>query len=187
MFALDYDGTIADTNAIKARWIRDNLGIKVAPYNCDHTWCAPIIGEEEYKRMSAVVYNRENSLAAEPVDGALSALKRLAEHGPVFVVTARDGSNAPFAVEWLNDRGLMRYIERIVPWNGGPKIATARAIGCRALVDDDIRHLLKEPAGNLKLLLLKPGYAGDYTGDQGIILCTSWEKAIDEAIQDMKK
>jgi hypothetical protein len=187
MFALDYDGTIADTNTIKARWIRENLGIGVPPYNCDHTWCAPIIGEDAYKRMSPVVYNRENSLAAEPVAGAVEALKRLAEHGPVLVVTARDSSNAPFAAEWLNNRGLMRYIERVVPWTGEPKIVTARSLGCRALVDDDIRHLLTEPAVDLKLLLLKPGYTGDAVAEQGVILCTSWEKATDEAIRGKKR
>ncbi len=184
MFALDYDGTIADTNAIKARWIRDNLGIEVAPYKCDHTWCAPIIGEEKYQRMSKVVYNLENSLAAEPVDGAPGALKLLAEHGPVYIVTARDMSNAPFAAEWLNERGLMRYIKRIVPWTGEPKISTAKALSCHALVDDDIRHLLSEPAGNLKLLLLKPGYMGIITGEKDNTLCTSWEKAVAEAVRE---
>jgi len=181
MFALDYDGTIADTNAIKTRWIRDNLDRDVAPYNCDHTWCAPIIGEDNYKRMSGVVYNRENTRTAEPIPGAPEALKALAAHGPVYIATARDSSNAPFAAEWLEARGLMEHIERIVPWVGEPKIAVARSLGCSSLVDDDVRHLTALPADGMKLLLIKPGFKGTVDLPVDVTLCTNWERIVAEA------
>ena len=99
MFALDYDGTIADTNAVKSQWIRDHLGKKIEPYNCDRTWCVPLIGEDNYNRMSNVVYDRRHSLSAFPVPGAPNALKIISGHGPVYVITARDSTNAPFAEE----------------------------------------------------------------------------------------
>ncbi|MFC1606396.1 hypothetical protein ACFL47_00375 [Candidatus Latescibacterota bacterium] len=181
MFALDYDGTIADTNAIKTRWISDNLGLDVAPYSCDHTWCAPIIGEEDYKHMSGVVYNHENTIAAKPIHGAPEALKELAAHGPVYIATARDSSSSPYAAEWLEVNGLMKYIERIVPWVGTPKIMVARSLGCRALVDDDIRHLETMPPEGMKLLLIKPDFEGTADIPEEVTLCTKWERIVEEA------
>ena len=61
--AIDYDGTIADTNRVKADWILQNLGQVVAPWNCDRTNCVPIIGESAYQIMGDVVYERESTLA----------------------------------------------------------------------------------------------------------------------------
>ncbi|MBN1290878.1 MAG: hypothetical protein JXB48_03485 [Candidatus Latescibacteria bacterium] len=183
MFALDYDGTIADTNTIKSKWIRDEFGIEIAPYNCDRTWCVPIIGEDNYNRMSPFVYDREHSLQAKPIPGAPEALRTLSEHSPVYVVTARTGSNAPFAEEWLTEHGLMQYIERIIPGTGEPKITVAKSLGCSILIDDDIRHLTDMPGNGMKLLLIKPGFEGDVSLPLGVTLCTTWERLVEEAVK----
>ncbi len=55
---LDYDGIIADTNRVKARWIREHLGVEVEPWRCDRTRCVPIIGASAYESMGEVVYER---------------------------------------------------------------------------------------------------------------------------------
>lgn len=62
--AVDYDGTIADTNREKAKWIEANLGIAVSPWHCDRTDCVPIIGEEAYRRLGDWVYERPSTFFA---------------------------------------------------------------------------------------------------------------------------
>ena len=183
MFALDYDGTIADTNALKTQWIQKHLGLDVAPYNCDRTWCVPLIGEDSYNAMALDVYSKENGLKAGVVPGANEALKTFAGHGRVYVVTARDSTNAPFAEEWLRTNGLMRYIEKIVPRTGKAKADVARSLGCRVLVDDDIRHLMDMPRDSILPLLLKPGFDGEFERSGGIVLCRSWGEVVSEGLQ----
>ena len=41
--AIDFDGTIADTNRVKGRLNLGKLGIVVEPWRCDRTHCVPII------------------------------------------------------------------------------------------------------------------------------------------------
>ena len=183
MFALDYDGTIADTNALKKQWIHKHLGMDVAPYNCDRTWCVPLIGEDSYNAMALDVYSKEAGLKSEVVPGADEAIKTFAEHGRVYVVTARDSTNAPFAGEWLRKNGLMRYIENIVTRTGEPKADVARSLGCRILVDDDIRHLMNVPRDSILPLLLKPGFDGEFERSGGIVLCRSWGEVVSEGLQ----
>ena len=76
--AIDYDGTIADTNRQKVKWIRARLGIDVEPWQCNRTDCVPLIGIEAYEEMGREIYERESSLAAPEVPGALGALRGLA-------------------------------------------------------------------------------------------------------------
>ena len=59
--AIDFDGTIADTNRVKAAWILDKLGVVVEPWRCDRTSCVPIIGAAAYEEMSDHVYEREHA------------------------------------------------------------------------------------------------------------------------------
>ena len=103
--AIDYDGTIADTNRQKVKWIRARLGIDVAPWECNRTDCVPLIGIEAYEEMGREIYERESSLAAPEVPGALGALRGLARRAEVHIVTARP-PRIMDSREWLRE-GLM--------------------------------------------------------------------------------
>jgi putative restriction endonuclease len=72
---IDFDGTIADTNQVKAQWIKKKLGIDLPPPKCDRSQCVPIIGLDNYEKMAAFVYDEAGTHAAPPVSGALKALE----------------------------------------------------------------------------------------------------------------
>jgi len=181
MFALDYDGTIADTNSIKVEWIRKNLRRDVPKYNCDRTSCVPLIGLEEYDRMSKEVYARDPTLAAKPVPGAPQALETLAAHGSVYILTARR-STLSFAQEWLEKNSLASHIREIISVTDRPKIIVAGNLGCKVLIDDDKRHLLAVPNAHLLLIHLRIGFDQMIETEENIRMCTTWHDAVWQAI-----
>lgn len=177
MFALDYDGVISDTNSIKASWIKERLGIDIPIYECDRTTCVPLIGEEQYNKMSEDVYGRELSLQAKPVLGVYEALETLTRHGPLYVITARKEDNLAFAHEWLKKNDLEHFIDQIISLDNNSKITIAENLSCKVLIDDDKRHLLSNPNTKILLILIKIGLKNfekriKYNGR--ILLCTTW-------------
>ena len=46
MFAIDFDGTVADMGAAKAAWIAREAGERLHPWECDRTSCIARIGED---------------------------------------------------------------------------------------------------------------------------------------------
>ena len=64
IIAIDYDGTIADTNREKVQWIAAQLGKQVPPWMCNRTDCVPLIGLDAYEKMGGVIYEEERTLQA---------------------------------------------------------------------------------------------------------------------------
>jgi len=181
MFAIDYDGTIAATNAVKSRWIREHLGLDVPPWLCDHTSCSGAMSEEEYQRIARDVYSEAETLRAAPVPGAPEALQALAVRGPVYVVTARMPEQVAASRRWLENHGLAGCVRDIVSAAGDEKIALAERLGCRALVDDDGRHLRGEASGLLRIHL-RAGMPGRAAMKDGVLVCTTWQDALAAAL-----
>jgi len=141
MYAVDFDGVIADTSELKARWIADNLGWTVSPHQCDRTSCVPLIGLECYEKMSSIVYEREETEALQPVPDVDSGLRELSTVGPVHVVTARPDRRARFALDWIVSHDLGQYVTSLVSSSGRLKSDIIAELGSRVLIDDDVRHL----------------------------------------------
>jgi len=139
--AIDYDGVIADTNQLKADWIRENLGVSISPGLCDRTRCVKHIGVEAYNRMAKVVYDREYSLQAQPLAGLKSAIPALAKLFRLIILSTRDNSNIRWVNEWLYSYGLYEQFTDIVSSYQKQKLGIASELRATALLDDDIRHL----------------------------------------------
>lgn len=181
VFAIDYDGTIADTNGEKVKWIRanlPNLGRDVKPWECDRTSCVPIIGRDPYEEMSNYVYERPSTLQAAEVPGAAEALRVLCQAGDVYIVTARLPHRIAFAEEWLAARNLTACIRGILTSDGSKKEAVCRQIGAEVLIDDDARHLSDSSLGWLKRILLQNGRKDVPHCDTGITFCASWAEVL---------
>lgn len=183
---VDYDGTIADTNAIKAAWIRENLGIEVPPWRTDRTLCVPIIGLEAYERMSKIVYSPELSAQAKEVPGASHAIKTLAARYRIYVVTARNDAQIASSRAWLEKMGILPYIsgflssaERAPDGTRLSKAALCAKYGIRILVDDDERHLRDVHVPGLQRILLKSGCDEALEPEPGIELATSWRQVLE--------
>lgn len=173
--ALDYDGTTADTNACKAVWIRETLGISLAAWQCDRTDCVPIIGRENYERMADVVYDREWTIKAAPVEGALQAVRLLASEFELHLVTARPARRIEYAREWLDKEKLLDCFHGFHSSQGVPKEQICRSIGAVILVDDDRRHVEKL-TGLIGIHLTAD--VNRQAGDDGLYTCRNWEDAV---------
>jgi len=175
---IDYDATIADTNSVKATWIREHLGLEVSPWQCDRTTCVPIIGLENYEAMSLVVYERDYTLVAAPIAGALDALRTLSLHSSVYIITARPPHRIAFAKTWLAEHGAADTISNIVSSAATDKQALCREHGVNVLVDDDVRHLVHLSEQGTRAILFKPGFDGESVIPAGVTLCRSWDEVM---------
>lgn len=150
-FGIDYDGVIADTNRVKSQWIKKNLGITVQPWKTDRTQCVPIIGLNNYERMSREVYGEKLSLEAPLVPGVRNALSQFNKKGKVFIVTSRTLDRVRYAQKWLEKHNLNKFINRLYSFaEEGSKETIARKYQLDVLVDDDVRHL--QDSSNKKML-----------------------------------
>jgi hypothetical protein len=176
--AIDYDGTLADTNGVKAAWIERHLGKRVAPWRCNRSDCVPIIGADNYARMGNAVYGRECTLRTPEVPGALEAVRLLARRAELFVVTARGPERMGFAREWLENSGVIRCFTGMLSSKGTSKSQVCSTLNADALVDDDVRHL--SDAGEHPFLKLHLQYGRDeeIQRDSRIVFCQSWDEVL---------
>ena len=182
MFAIDFDGTIADTNTLKSHRIQEHLGVQIPPHECDKTTCVSKIGIDQYTRISAEVYKDEISLKAFPVPGSLQAISFLRKHGQIYVITARDQEEVPVVSEWLYTHKLDQHIRQIITSGGSSKIQIAKSLNCKVLIDDDIHHLKPDVHHPLLPILLKVGLGEKIDIPPRVTLCTTWRDAMDKAM-----
>lgn len=155
--AIDYDGTIADTNEVKASWIKQHLGIEVPSWKCDRTSCIPIIGVANYELMGEFVYGEEATAKTKPVSGAIQAMGTLSDLASLFVVTNRRTSNITFAQKWLKAQSIATLVQAVMSSAQRSKARICADLGISLLLDDDIRHLVAAENTELEVVLFKPG------------------------------
>jgi hypothetical protein len=178
---IDYDGTIADTSGVKAHWLRERMGIEVPPWRTDRTHCVPIIGLENYERMSKFVYGRKGSLQAKEVPGSIDAIKELARFSQLFILTARPSHRIRWCKEWLRKKGIHSFIHAYFSRTGisadGSELTKPQLCGdygIHVLIDDDERHLRGPELPNLKKILFKNGCNVPVDDPEEIELARSW-------------
>jgi hypothetical protein len=172
--ALDYDGVIADTNQVKSDWIAGTLGLDVPPWLCNRTECVPLIGLENYNRMSPIVYGREASLRAQPMPGVLEAVHTLRQMYRLAIVTARTEEQVQWTRDWLAQQGIEDAFEGIHSSSGGiAKADILRQLGAIALIEDDVRHLLKAPEVRFVRIHLAP-HREEGSSHPGIVTAGDW-------------
>ncbi len=161
-FGIDYDGTIADTSSMKVIWIKENLGKDVPPWKTDRTSCVPLIGLENYEKMSDAVYESDLTMRAPEIPGAIKAIKKLAKKGELYIITARLAHRVKYAQEWLASKGILelfsgfRTSDKV---NGIKKTKQELCLelGLDILIDDDQRHLVEIKLPKLRKILIKHG------------------------------
>ena len=156
--AIDFDGTIANTNDIKSKWVRDKLGLEVPPELCSRTKCVPIIGIQAYEEMSSTVYGEEYTRKLSLTEGCLRALNNLSQEFGLILLTARTPERLQYAEDWMKKHDLDQFFHEYVnQGRGTTKIQIAREKNCAALIDDDERHLATESPSHMKLIWYNPG------------------------------
>ncbi len=183
-FGIDYDGVVADTSVIKARWIREHLGQVVAPWQTDRETCEEIIGNR-YNDLSEAVYSRPLTLAAPEVPGAIYALYKLDQIGDVYLVTARPPKRLNSARDWLEKFKLIEYFTDLVSTRDDKGNEVSKGELCQkleldVLIDDELRYLVE--AANyhkLRRILLKNGCTDRIRVPRGIEFTRSWREVLE--------
>ena len=176
--AIDFDGTIADTNRVKADWILGKFGIVVEPWRCDRTHCVPIIGAEAYEEMSDHVYERASTLQCPEVPGAADALLTLSARAELHVVTARPPRRMEFAREWFIQNQLLYLVNGFHSSISTSKEEICRMVGASILIDDDLRHLEAVRLAGLRRILLQDGRTGLMDSPPEVVCCRSWAEVL---------
>lgn len=184
-YGIDFDGTIADTNFMKAYWIFENLRYRVEPYRTDRTSCVPIIGLENYEKMSAVLFERKSTLKSPEIPRAIAGLETLSSiAGGLYIVSMRDKRRMQFAREWLKSRGALKYISgfgEIDNLDGTRKTKEQVCIELQldGLVDDDERHLAWIQIPGFRKIVFKNNCPVDYKPAAGVELARSWPEIVE--------
>ena len=189
--ALDFDGTIADSNAMKSILIKEKLGVDIPAWQCDHTLCAPQIGEEAYQEISNIVYDRESTLKTPPLPGVTELLPKLAEIAEIHLLTARPVYRLAFAKEWLEIFQIDKYFQSFLSshladntWR--PKLDICAVNDFVLLLEDDARHLEKETDGIVRVLI-KNGCREEIEVEPGVKLVSDWQAFYDFCVTEVLK
>ncbi len=176
IIGIDFDGTLADTNTLKAEWIRQRMGLVIPPYLCDHTSCISVVGRENYKEMGDYVYGEEMTLAVSPMPGALAAIRTLRASHELVVVTARTGERSEFTERWLSKWEETRGMRVVgVRTSEVPKLQVCQDQGIGALIDDDERHFRDAAGFNMVSILFKQDAPPNVHYDCAQV-CRTWEE-----------
>ncbi len=176
--AIDFDGTISDTNRAKAAWIKKRLGQSLEVWQCDRSTCEPIIGVEAYKRLADHVYERVCTLETPAVEGVAKALAQLAQAAELHLVTARPAARLEFAREWADRNGVAQHFRAFHSSAGSSKEEVCRMIAADVLIDDDIRHLRDVKLAGLRRLHMQLDRETTDDSIASVIVCRSWSDVL---------
>ncbi len=188
--ALDFDGTIANTNIIKSALIREKFGITIPPWQCDHTLCTPQIGEEAYREISSIVFEEESTLATPPLNGAVETIQKLAEKFDLYLLTARPERRLVYARQWLINYRIERCFQKLLSSrlpDGGfiLKLQICQENQLDLLIDDDSRHLTVPGYENILRLLMKDGYESGLDLPEEVIIISNWSMFYDFCMENL--
>lgn len=185
IIGIDFDGTIADTNSEKSKWIQKELGMKVPPYLCDRTSCVPIIGELDYKRMCNTVYSKDITLSLPAFPSSLEVISMLQKSNKLMVITARTEETLEAAMIWLSKYPQTKNMEAIGVSKEMHKTEVCYNRGINVLIDDDERHLLDASSLGITAILFKQS-APNLSSSNVIHICGSWDE-ISSYLQNLEE
>ncbi|MBN1350664.1 hypothetical protein JXJ21_14700 [candidate division KSB1 bacterium] len=178
--ALDFDGTIADTNKMKSILIEERLGIQIPSWRCDRTLCVPIVGLEAYDEIADIVYERESTLRTPPLPDAVEYVKKLAQQARLYLLTARPEVRMRYAQLWLEEYQILDCFDGTFTSHIEDKIWRLKLEICREnqfelLMDDDQRHFEKDGYDNIIKVLIKNGCHTDLELPETTHLVYRWQ------------
>lgn len=180
---VDFDGTIADTNAEKSRWIENNLGLKIPSYQCDKTSCLTIIGEKYYRKMGKEIYSTKITTTLAPIENSLKTLELLKKKAIIYIITARNGWRLNDAKDWLSKYRETEDLQ-VIEYEKSTqnKIELCKDNSITVLIDDDERHFPLNSSKILPILFKYKAPIKMQICNSPIKVCTHWENVYKEII-----
>jgi len=193
IFVIDGDNVILKTGERKLEYLKKHFGSEivkgVSPYACSRALLGPIIGDKAYGELADFIYSAEGTSTIQPVEGAFEGVKKLAKMGEVYVLQARHVEQVKNSIEWFRQNGFDSYLSDVFSVmdprfadieevSGSKKVGIAIHLGAKMFVDDEDRHMPKNPVDGLDCLLF--GLVERNIGKH-IIIVKTWEDVINYA------
>lgn len=172
---LDFDGTIADTTTAKIRFARETFGVELSALETWGQVGRERIGDERFMEMVRAAHE-ELTLAAPPMPGATEAIARLARDHELYVVTARNDVEVPWAERWVAAHAPA--IREIVHTSRAPKLDACRALGVELLLDDIPAVLHDIAEAGLDAALIEAEYNRDAPRHERVRAVPHWREFV---------
>ena len=190
--ALDFDGTIADTNRMKSKLIKKRYGISIPSWQCDRTLCVSHLGEDAYEEISNIVYERPSTLKTPPLPNSLTTIKKLSKIAELYMLTARPVKRLAYAREWLINhhidgcfKGSISSFAEGKLWR--PKLEICQENKFDLLMDDDQRHFEKDGFDDIIKVLIKNDCRIELEVPANTQLVCSWREFYLFCVNDILK
>ncbi len=147
IIGLDLDGVIIDHTENKIKKAKE-LGYDIKPEETPSEKLKKLISPEDYQIIRKFIYSK-GTPTAEPMKGALQAIKFLSKNYQFIIISRRDENLQKTALEWLKKHGFLNYIKRkdiyFVDKDSDKNIVAKRLKAC-TYIDDKlgILELLKD-------------------------------------------
>lgn len=159
--AIDFDGVIADSDALKLKFAREELGLNVTEEQIKHHYFLQIFGEEKgnklYRHIIHTIYHSDRMLEVALMAGAREGLAALEKAGwRCVVVTSRagsvylEGSSAYWGWKVMRNNGINIRKDNFINVNEGSKLDACLSRRSYGLVDDDYSKLVDIIEGGLQ-------------------------------------
>ena len=144
IICVDFDGVVADTGALRRKWLRDSIGLNDPFLSMNRTELLPAIGAEIYERMQEEL-GYSKTLTAVPIIGAIEALKELSQVVDVHLLSSRSDARLEWARRWLEQFYVLKYFTSTRSACSMPKSRILESLRSEYLVDNDPRHFDQLP------------------------------------------
>ena len=173
IIGLDFDGVIADTFPIKARFAKELFGIILDPtYSKEwHMIEKGLLTKEQYRTLATHACQTEAGLTMPPIEGALATLHKLEKSGHTLkIITSRNEEEARIAQLWCKQHDLAIPMTSV---GYGASKADA-LLGVTCYIDDDYEKLIPLTETAAKLFLFTAPHNRTTDIDPAITRAHSW-------------
>lgn len=171
--ALDFDGVIHDITAVKQRYARLVHGVELERAAVWRPRVLEHLTESEHTAMVEAAHMTPLGDHGDAMEGALEAISQLvADDHDLYVVTARNDGEIPFAREWLRALGVP--LRQIRHTRRASKLEYCLALGVSVLFDDH-PHVLQPLVGSaVHPVLLRTPYNAHLEVPAGATAVADW-------------
>ncbi len=196
--AIDFDGTIADTNQLHNAFCKKNFGIDLPIEGTVDPLRKILLTSDQITEVRQYIYG-EATLQAPLVPGAREAIRKLAAEGhSILILTSRAKEGIHYPKEYMRLNRIpynhLLYVsekdDRFVVDETGEKIKLSKAVVIKRLdidvmIEDQVKGLLEEKKDKTKvvinaipILLTRPWNQNEKV-QSGIIRLPNWKTIIE--------
>jgi hypothetical protein len=142
IIAIDIGGTIEDSWNSKRIWFKSK-GFDIGIWPKGRREIVKYIGGSEslYEKMVIEVYNDENIIDRELIEGFLESIKIIAPYFKIVIVSSRDEQKRKITIEWMKRKKIFDLVDEIIfLGDKGNKLDWCISAKVKFFIDDDIRH-----------------------------------------------